>query len=230
MVDVDLVFFDMEGTVFRKEVRDSKGNTAPGAWTVIADELGEEAAQEEEETKEKWNNGEYSGYMDWVKDTIRVHQKHGLTREQFERIMETIEFRDGVEEAFTRLHQEGVKTVLVTGGFKYQAEKAQRELGIDHAFASCEYLWDEEGEIKHWNILPADYQGKVDFMELIMQEYSLEPKNCAFVGDGSNDIHLAKKVGTSISFNGAPDLEKAVDYTINQDRENEDFTEILEYM
>lgn len=228
--EIELVFFDMEGTIYRKEVRDSKGNTAPSAWTVISRELGKEAERLEDETKEKWNRGEYSGYIEWMEDTIDIHQKHGLTREMFEDIMSTIPYRNGVQQTFDQLREDGVRTALITGGFKHQADKAQRDLKIDHAFAACEYLWDEDGKLQHWNLLPADYEGKVDFMNLVMDEHGLTPEQCAFVGDGSNDVPLARKAGLSISYNGPEELEEVSDYVINQTEENEDFTEILRYI
>ena len=59
------VFFDMEGTIFKSVAKDSKGNTAPSAWTLLAKHLGKEALKEEEETKEKWNDGGYKGYVEW---------------------------------------------------------------------------------------------------------------------------------------------------------------------
>jgi len=82
----------------------------------------------------------------------------------------------------------------------------------------------------HWNLLPCDYEGKVDFMRLIMKEHGLSPEECAFVGDGVNDIFLAKEVGTSISFNGAEELQRVSTYSINQQEGKEDFMEILKYL
>lgn len=228
--DIKLVFFDMEGTIFRKEVKDSKGNTSPSAWTVIAEELGEQAAREEDRTKDKWNNDVYDGYVEWMEDTINIHKKYGLKKDQFEQILGSIEYREGVEHTFQKLHENGIKTALITGGFKRQADRAQKDLKIDHAFAACEYHWSEDGSIEHWNLLPVDYEGKVDFMKLIMEEHGLSPEECAFVGDGSNDVELAREVGLSISYNGPEELEAAASYIINQERDEEDFSEILDYL
>ena len=75
----------MEGTIFKKTYKDSKGNTAPSAWTLIAEHLGPEALKEEDETKDKWNQGKYSGYVEWMEDTIRVHKKYKLTKDFFEK-------------------------------------------------------------------------------------------------------------------------------------------------
>lgn len=226
---IKLIFFDMEGTLFKKMIPFSKGNTCPSAWTVIAKELGEEAHAEEEATKDKWNNKEYAGYVEWMEDTIRFYKRYGLKKELFDRIMAAVEYHEGVQEVFEELKKRGYKTALLSGGFKANADRAQKDLKIDHSFAACEFFWDEDGKLVHWNLLPCDYEGKVAFVKLIMEEQGLKPEDCAFVGDGINDVHISKEVGTGISFNGHPELQKVSTHIINQPKGEEDFRAVLEY-
>lgn len=230
MVRPKIVFFDMEGTIFKKIYKDSVGNTAPSAWTLLAERLGPEALAEETNAKQKWNNGEFSGYVEWMEATIRIHQKYGLNREFYEKVMDSVEYNPGVSQVFEELRRHGVRTALVSGGFKSQADRALRDLKVDHAFAACEYLWDEKGNLIHWNLLPADYEGKIDFMRLIMKEHGASIQECAFVGDGRNDIPLAKAVGISISFNGPKELQQVTTYAINQPEGEEDFRAVLPYL
>jgi len=225
-----LVFFDMEGTIFRKVFKDSKGYTAPSAWTLIAKHLGIKALAEEDETKDKWNAGKYKGYVEWMEDTIKIHQKYGLDKKIYDEIMSSVKYHPGVHELFEELRERGIRTALISGGFKSQADRALKELKIDHAFVACEYLWDENGNLVHWNLLPADYEGKVDFMKLIMKEHGLKKEDCAFVGDGKNDIPFAQAVGNSIAFNGALELQKVCRYSVNQPEGQEDFRAVLPYL
>jgi phosphoserine phosphatase len=229
MTEIKLIFFDMEGTIFRKIIKNSVGNTAPSAWTLIAKRLGEKAAEEEIETKNKWNSGKYKGYVEWMEDAIKIQQKYGLTRELFEKIMALIEYYPGVKETFEELHRRGFHTALISGGFKAQADRAQKDLKIRHAFSACEYFWDDAGKLIHWNLLPCDYEGKVDIMRLLMKEHGLGPEQCAFVGDGRNDIPLARTVGLSIAYNAQKELQDASTYSINQQEGKEDFREVLNY-
>lgn len=228
--NIRLIFFDMEGTLFRKAIRDTRGNIAPSAWPLIARGLGEQCRIEEEATQEKWINGGYAGYVEWAEETVLIYRKHGLTRDLFEKILSSIEYHPGVHEAFQVLRERRMKTALISGGFKAQADRALRDLKINHAFATCEFLWNGDGTIGHYNLLPCDYEGKLDFMRLIMKEHGLRPGQCAFVGDGKNDIPLAKSVGLSIAFNGHPDLQRACTHPINQPEGREDFREILKYL
>ena len=220
----------MEGTIFKKVIKDSKGNTSPSAWTLIAKKLGKGALDEEEATKDKWNNGKYSGYVEWMEDTIIIHKKYGLTKTFFESIINSAKYHKGVKETFKELKKRGYKTALISGGFKASADRAQKDLKIDHAFTACEYFWNKKGKILHWNLLPCDYEGKVEFVKLIMAEHGVSPEECAFVGDGRNDVHIAKEVGIAISFNGAKELQRVSKHSINQEKKEEDFREVLKFL
>lgn len=225
---INLIFFDMEGTIFRKVSRG--GSQLPSVWTGIAEALGKQAQKDEGETLKKWDLGKYAGYVEWCEESIKVHIKHGITRELFERVIASYDYFPGVRETFAELKKRKIRTTVISGGFKAMADKAQRELKIDHAFCACEYFWADNGMLLHWNILPCDYEGKVDFMKLIMKEHGLKPEQCAFVGDGKNDIHLAKAVGLSIAFNAADELQQASTFSICQKEGKEDFREILNFL
>lgn len=227
---IKLIFFDMEGTIFKKVIEFTKGNTAPSAWTLIAQHLGEKALKEEDKTKDKWTAGKYKGYVEWMEDTIRIHKKYNLTRDFFNKVMGSVKYHKGVKETFKDLKKRGYITAIISGGFKAQSDRAQRDLKVNHAFAACEYFWNKNGKLLHWNLLPCDYEGKIDFMKLIMKEHGLSPEECAFIGDGKNDVFLAKEVGTSIAFNAAEELQRVSTYNINQPQGKEDFRAILKYL
>lgn len=144
-------------------------------------------------------------------------------------IMESVSFTPNVESALARMHSWGTTTVIITGGFKALADRLQRTLRIHHAFAACEYFFDEEsGLLDHANLLPADELGKVDFMRLICREYGVPPADCAFVGDGMNDVHLAGEVGFSVAFNAQPELVKVASTSISQQPGAEDFMAVAD--
>lgn len=224
---IKIIFFDMEGTIFKKVAEDTKYNTSPSAWTLLAQHLGKDAMKEEDNTKRIWTSKGYSSYLEWMEETIKIHKKYGLDKNFFEKVMSMIDFNPGVKETFDALRKRGFKTVLISGGFKAQADRAQKELKIDHSFAACEYFFDEKGRLTHWNLLPSDYIGKIDFMHLIIREYNFTREECAFVGDGKNDIPLAEEVGVSIAFNAAKELQNVCNFSINQEKGKEDFREIL---
>lgn len=214
--DVKLFFFDMEGTLFKKNHSLDNGKVAPSAWTVLAKEISEECYREEEESKDRWLSGEYPSYTAWMADTVRIQMKYGMRKEHLDTVIHSTELHEGALELVTYLKSKGIVTVLISGGFKELANIAQIELGIDHAYAACEYFFDSEGVVKHFNLLPTDEEGKLVFMSHLAQEYNVSLESCAFIGDGKNDVYLAKQCGLSISFNGQKELKAVSDFIVDQ--------------
>ncbi len=215
---------DLEGTLLRKAIHLDNGKVPPSAWTLLAEHLGPDALRDEEETKDRWLKGDYKSYIEWMQDTIRIHQRYGLTADTFAQVMDTVEEIPGAREAVSLFHQHGAVTAIISGGFKALADRIQRNLKIEHALTGCEYFFNPNtGLLEHWNLLPTDYEVKVDFMRLLMKEYKVRKEECVFVGDGQNDVWMAKEVGLSIAFNAHPDLERVCTYVIDQPPGHEDF-------
>lgn len=226
-----IVFLDMEGTLLKKEYRLDDGKVAPSAWTLLAEALGPECLEAENATKTRWIAKGYSGYLEWMRDTIEIHKRFGLTERTFTEVIQSVPFVPNVEVALRRIHAAGAVTCVVTGGFKALADRVQKRLRMHHAFAACEYFFDTgTGLIDHFNLLPADEEGKVDFMNLICREYGVDPARCAFVGDGMNDVHLARAVGFSIAFNAQPELIAVATTAVTQDTGAEDFSVVADLL
>jgi phosphoserine phosphatase len=122
------------------------------------------------------------------------------------------------------MHEWGATSVLISGGFKALADRVQRRTRIHHSFAGCDYFFDPvSGAVDHVNLLPADEEGKVDFMRLMCREFKVDPMDCVFVGDGRNDVPLAGQVGCSIAFNAQEELRCMAHHCIDQPHGREDF-------
>jgi phosphoserine phosphatase len=205
---IRLLFLDMEGTLFAKQrvrLHEGEERVHHSLWSRIAHELGPEVLEEDRQTVEKWESGGYRSYTDWCDQSLRLHQRHGITRDFFESVAASIPYNPGVPETLTALHDRGLMTAIVSGGFMAQARRAQRELKLTHAFAAADLFWDDRGHLVHWNIFPCDYE-------------------CAFVGDGKNDVLIAREVGLSFAYQAHPELQRAATHSID------DFTELLRYL
>lgn len=219
-------FFDMEGTLLQKDFSLDNGKVAPSAWTVLAKLISEECYLEEELSKDRWNAGEYNGYLDWMKDTIRIQQEHGIKKWHVDEIVKSAKLHNGAHELIKAIKTTNAKIVLISGGIKALADKVQRELKIDHAFSACEYFFDDCGNLDFYNLLPTDNEGKASFMQQIVKEYGVDPSECAFVGDGKNDEFLARVVGLSIAFNAQKELVEVSNFSIVQPQGKEDLSAI----
>ena len=52
-------------------------------------------------------------------------------------------------------------------------------------------------------------------------QYRLTEEECAFIGDGANDVPIASSVGTSVAYNGHPSLTAVTGHAIS------DFEQLL---
>jgi len=214
-----LLVFDVEGTLFKTEIRLSGTLLDSTIWQSIAYSLGPKAIQEEVKTHRKWENGRYKNYMEWMKDTILIHQQYGLKRSLFQKLINSAEYNPGVVQTILKIDRSSYELVLISGGFRELAERAQRDLKISHAFAACEYFFGSDGRLKSYNLLPCDFKGKIDFINLMLREYRLGHRDWVFIGDGGNDVPIAKEAPLSIGYQADAQLRKVVTHTIDDFRD-----------
>lgn len=210
-----LLVLDVEGTLFKTKIRLPGTNLDSTIWQSLAFALGPDAVQEEVKTHAKWKNKEYNSYLEWMKDTITIHCKHNLTQTLFNNIIDSAQYNDGVIETIRRIDRTKYEIVMVTGGFRELTIRAQKDLGIIHSFAACEYLFGTDEKLCSYNLLPCDFDGKIDFINLMLREYKIDPQEWIFVGDGANDVAIAQHAPLAVGYQPHPELDRVVDYRIN---------------
>ncbi len=208
-----LLVLDVEGTLFKTEIRLAGTGFYSTIWQAIARQLGPKAENEEIVTHRKWKRKEYRGYIDWMKDTISIHMKYGLSKPVFDRIIASAKYNDGVLKTLKRLDRNRYEIVLFSGGFRELALRVQMALKIRHAFTACEYSFSRGGKLENFNLLPCDFKGKLVFVKLMLREYNLRSDDWVFVGDGLNDLEVARAAPISIGYRPHPSLRKVATYS-----------------
>lgn len=218
-----LLVCDVEGTIFKANYRIDGTQYASTMWQPLAACLGEGAIDAEKATHEKWENGHYENYSEWVEATIAIHKDFGLHRDIFHGLIAEAEYHDGVVDFFNALDRKKYIPVLVSGGFQELIARAQKELKIKHGFGACEYFFDDtDGRLSGHNLKPCDFEGKYHYVENLFKTYGITNKDWVFIGDGKNDVPIAKKAPLSIGMKPIhPDLEKKVKYVVGS------FNEVL---
>ena len=199
-------------------------------WTAIASFLEKEGAKgaerEEIETQRKWRDGRYgdkpSGerYINWVKDSIRIHKKYGLTEEGFYEVINSATYTEGTEDFFKMLDRNRYIPVLISGGIQNLNFKACHDLNIarENSFAACEYFFTSEGKIDEslTFINSSNFCGKEELVKVLLRRYHLAASDWVFIGDGVNDVSIAKAAPLSIGIrSGGRALERIVDYAFD---------------
>lgn len=210
-----LLVLDIEGTIFRTNVRLEGTSIDSTIWQSIALALGPDAVKEEVATHRRWHAKQYRSYLDWMKDTIQIHQKYGLTAKLFNDLIKCAEYNSGVKETLGLIDRQRFEILLISGGFRELAARVQADCKIKHAFAACEYIFDSDGFLNAYNLLPCDFEGKIDFIRLMLREYGLTEQDWMFVGDGANDVPIARSAPVSVAYSAHPELQKVATYRTN---------------
>ena len=166
-----LLVCDVEETIFKAKFQIAGTDYSSTMWQPLAHILGEGAENEERDgniEQDKPGHGKYGGnYLKWVEDTIEIHRKYGLTKNQFDSVLNSAEYNNGVVEFFHNLDRNKYIPIFISGGFQELIEKAQSELlgndgerVISHGFAACKYIWDSDGKLIAWHLLHNLYHSR----------------------------------------------------------------------
>ena len=217
---------DVEGTIFKATFKLHGVDYKSTLWQPIARELGDAAMDEENEMAQKYEKGGYASYLDWVKATIDMHKRYSLKKEVFDNLIDSAEYNTGVEEFFENLNRNEWIPVLISGGFQNLIRRAENELDIEYGFGACEYYFDDHGYLVSHNIQPCDFEGKIKFLDTLLSDFKMNKKtDWVFVGDGKNDIPIAKAAPKAFGITPHDEL-KNVDGLI----EIHSFMDLLPYL
>jgi phosphoserine phosphatase len=213
-----LFAFDLEGTLITQtplpELGEPAGHRSPGLWPRIAHALGPQAVKADHALAEAYYKGVYRSYSDWCHASLMSFQEHGLNQALFDRLANSCEISPGVQGLVDLLHSRGVIMAIISGGFHAQARWAQTQLGMRHAHAAADLTFDPQGKLHSWALSPSDYRGKVGYLRLLLEEYGISPAETAFIGDGTNDRHMATFVGKSFAYRGTAELKAVSDHSV----------------
>jgi phosphoserine phosphatase len=193
-----LIVFDMDSTLIQAEVIDELARVHG-----IGDKV--------KLITERAMNGELN-FDQSIRE--RVSLLKGLSAEKMEDIYQKIELTPGAEALIKKVRSLGFKTAIVSGGFRYFAERFQKRLGMDYAFANDLEIENGllTGKVKG-EILNA--QKKVDIMELIALREKISIEQVVAVGDGANDLPMLARAGLGIAFHAKEKVRKEARHQMN---------------
>ncbi len=145
----------------------------------------------------------------------RVALLKGLDESALQRVYdERLKLNPGAENMLARLKENGIKTLLVSGGFVFFTERLKQRLGLDHAHANTLEVIDGRltGRVLG-NIL--DAQGKAEWLLRIRDELGLKAEQVIAMGDGANDLKMMDKAGVSIAYHAKAVVREKASYALN---------------
>jgi len=186
MSQIKLVVFDMDGTII--EPRSS--------WAMIHDYFGTDNT----EMLQMYIDHKISD-MEFVKADIKLWNSKSdvpVNEKYINSILDKAKPRKGAEELITSLHEANIKTVILSGGIQYLADKWAKEWNMAGAFAN-DLIDDADGNLTA-NI-NASGHNKGPLMERIIKDFDLTGNEVAAVGDTMVDLPMFEIAGLSIAVN-----------------------------
>lgn len=194
---IKLAAFDMDSTVIKIEVIDELAR-AHGVYDQVS------------RITERVVGGEMS-FKDGFRE--RMSLLKGLAQERLKDIADTIPYTPGADTLFQYLNKKGIQSLLISGGFNYFAKIVQQTLNINHIYANSLDIMDNviTGEVTSEIV---GSQEKAYYFKESCKSLHIPLSDTLAVGDGANDIPMAKSAGISVGFRPKLSLKKVVDYAI----------------
>ena len=145
----------------------------------------------------------------------RVALLEGLDEMALQRVYdERLKLNPGAEMMLAGLKAQGIKTMLVSGGFLYFTERLKPRLGLDYTHANT--LEIANGKLTG-RVLGAvfDAQGKADWLVNIREKLGLKAEQVIAMGDGANDLKMMALAGVSIAYHAKPVVRAQASYALN---------------
>ena len=156
------------------------------------------------------------GEIDWPESLRRrVKALAGLDATALARVYdERLEFNRGARKLIAAAKRNGVKTLLVSGGFTYFTDRVRGELGFDYAYSNT---LDVEGTKLKGTVSGAlvDAAGKAAHVARLKRELGIAREQVIATGDGANDLPMMAEAGTSVAYHAKPVVKEKADYALD---------------
>lgn len=186
MSQIKLVVFDMDGTII--EPRSS--------WAMIHEHFGTDNT----EMLQLYIDHKISD-KEFVKADIQLWNSKSdkiVDEKYINSILDKAKPRKGAEELITSLHKANIKTIILSGGIQYLADKWAKEWNMDGALAN-DLVDDKHGNLTA--IIKSSGHNKGPVMENMIEKYNCKKNEIAAIGDTVVDIPTFERAGLSIAVN-----------------------------
>jgi phosphoserine phosphatase len=145
----------------------------------------------------------------------RVQLLAGLDVSALERVYrERLQLTSGAEAMLQAMRRAGLRTLLVSGGFRYFTERLKERLNLDAAYSNEPEIVDGQltgrvlGEV-------VDGTAKARAAKRMREQLELNAGQVIGIGDGANDLPFLAEAGVSIAFHAKPAVRSATTHRLD---------------
>lgn len=210
---INLVAFDLDGTLT---------NTKTNIWAILNERFG--IVEESRKLEQRYRSGELN-YVDWASKALQLLCQHGANEKTLNEAIEPIGFvPGGVYKTLFELKEHKKKLAILSGSLDMVVKKLFGPEDPEFAGRFFDSIiinriyFNDNGSIEGFGpTYYGDGKYKAEGLRELSRKFGFRLKECAYVGDDSNDIEVAKIAGLSIAFNQKSDeLRKACDVVIEE--------------
>ena len=147
--------------------------------------------------------------------TRRVALLNGLDESALQRVIdEKLQLNPGAQIWIDTCKANGIKTLLVSGGFEFFANHVKDKLGLDYAESNALEIVNGKltGKVLG-NIV--DAKAKADFLIKKRDELGLNFNQVIAIGDGANDLNMMSVAAAVIAYHAKPVVQAQASYALN---------------
>jgi len=213
MMKYDLVCFDMDGVLTK--LRSS------WCWVHTCFEVDNEPAYQ------AYVNGEIDEAEFMRRDIgLWTAKKPDVTIDEIAKLFQDMPLIGGIQETIACLKENGIRSVIVSGGIDKAALLIKNEFGFDD-FAADEICTNPDGTLTGEGKLIVDLRDKGINVREFIKKYNTTPERTVSIGNSYTDIPMFKNTGMSIAFNPTDHYTSdAATYTVVSDN----IADVLDYI
>ena len=153
-------------------------------------------------------SGELS-YAEWFSEDIAMLQDAGARYEDVVRVVEELSAVSGAHDLLRDLRSAGAKIVIISGGIEAIVEHVFGTFTFDAVLIN-RLQFDEGGRLIGGVPTPYDRDHKAAGLEYLAGRFGFTMQETCFIGDGPNDISVAKAAALAIAWGDADEGLRAV--------------------
>jgi len=145
----------------------------------------------------------------------RIKLLAGLHESALQRVIdERLQLNPGAQQLIDACKQHGIKTMLVSGGFNFFADRLKAMTGLDYTKANSLEITGGKltGQVLG-NIV--DAQGKADALNQLREKLGLKDSQVIAIGDGANDLKMMAAAGVSVAYHAKSVVQQQATYVLN---------------